>query len=195
MSNISNTKIYQKLEAAAIALNGDLSYAYQQVNGGMSTGGLYNFKIFKNWNGLELLITTSLDEIPLQNDEFDSCTINITAFKTSPNDIELSIWRKDYFDKLFGFKTYKTGYKEFDRVIAVKPSRNIERYTSKVFENQELRNELILDNYRTYNIHSKNGKIIIQRKSLLGLENKEMIIKEFKRFELFLNGLMGANII
>jgi len=195
MGKVKNTKIYQILESAADKLGGKLTYSYQQLNGGMMTGGLYNFVIATNWNGLSLQITSSLDELPLQKDEYDSCQIKITAYKKSPNETNLSIWRRDYFDRIFGFGILKTGFKDFDKIIALKSSKNIEKYIRKVFENQSLRTELINDVYRTINIHSDKGKIIIQRKSALRMKNKEMIIDDYNRFGLFLTGLKDANII
>ena len=183
------------LESAADKLSGKLTFSYQQVNGGMMTGGLYNFVIATDWNGLNLQITSSLDELPLQKGEYDSCNIKITAYKESPNETNLSIWRKDYFDRIFGFGILKTGFKDFDKIIALRSSKNMERYIRKVFESQSLRTELINDKYRTYNIQSDKGKIIIQRKSALQMKNKEMIIDDYNRFGLFLTGLKDANII
>ncbi len=195
MGIVKNTKIYQILERAADKIEGKLTFSYQQVNGGMMTGGLYNFEIAKKWNDLDFLITSSLDELPLQKDEYNSCQVKIAAYKKSSDEIYLSIWRKDYFDKIIGFRIFNTGYKEFDKKIAIKPSKNIEKFISKAFENPDLRNELLKDRYRTYNIYSEDGRIIIQRKSALKMKNEVMIMDECRRFELFLKGLRESNII
>ena len=176
-------------------LSGKLYVTYQQINGGLPTGGLYLFKILVPYKSLIITISTGFEELALKYDEIEFSVITITAKKEKKDTIELSIWRKDFFDKIFGKGLSKTGYKEFDNVIGLKVSKNIERFLPKIFENTELRNELINDKYRTYNVQTIDGEIVIQRKSALRMKDSEMIIDEYNRFILFVEGLVNANII
>jgi hypothetical protein len=194
MSKLEKFKIYQMLERTAEKLGGKLSYKYQQVTLSVG-GGAFNFVIAKKMFGLDVHITTSLSEYPLRKDEYEYCGILITAFKPFPKEVFLSIWTKDYFDKLFGFGSIKTGYKDFDKKIGLKSSKNIERAVPKAFENPELREQLMNDNLRTYNAGYENGQIIIRAKTELRMKSEDMVAEEYRRFELFLAGLKNAYII
>jgi hypothetical protein len=89
----------------------------------------------------------------------------------------------------------KTGYKDFDKTIGLDASKNIERYLSKIFENQKLREEIQNDRHRTYNISTNDNLITIRRRSGLVMRNSEMIKTEYEKFCLFLDCLIDTKII
>jgi len=107
----------------------------------------------------------------------------------------LSVWRKDFFDKIFEFGQTKTGYKDFDQIIGLNASKNIERYVPKIFENSRLREEIQNDRYRTYNVSTNNNVITIRRRSGLAMRTSEMIKVEYEKFCLFLDSLIDSEII
>lgn len=131
----------------------------------------------------------------MKKNEYSNCIITITARKKSYEKIELSIWRKDFLDKIFVYGKSKTGYKDFDKTIGLDASNNIERYLSKIFENQKLREEIQNDRHRTYNISTNDNVITIRRKSGLVMRNSEMIKTEYEKFCLFLDCLIDTKII
>lgn len=193
--NLKETNLVRIWTNAAQSLNGKFSMPLQKVNGGSAVGGVYLFGIDFKYKEVAIRIHAGIYELPLQKNEYNDCPISITAIKESQDSIELSIWRKDFFDKIFKSSNYITGYEEFDKVIELRASKNIERLLSLLFKNQNLRNEFITDKYRVYNIQTINKYITINRKSGLEIKTAQMIIDEFDRFSLFLDGLIESKII
>jgi hypothetical protein len=193
--NIEETRLVKLWKETAKLLNGNFSMPYQQYNGGLSTGGLYLFCIDIYYRNVEVRIEKGILELPLKKNEYTDCIISITALKKSNESIELSIWRKDFFDKIFVFGNSKTGYKDFDKIIGLDVSKNIERYLPKIFENRKLREEIQNDRHRTYNVSTNDNVITIRRKSGLVMRNPEMIKDEYEKFCLFLDGLVDAEIV
>ncbi len=180
-------------KSVAKKLNGELKMHYQQINGG--NGGTFHFKTSIHYSGFNVILYSTAFELELDKDEFRPFKILITAEKNKREKIELSIWKKDLLDKIFNFGLSKTGCEEFDKIIGLKASRNIERYLYLIPKNKNLRNELLNDRYRAYNIHSKNDKVILQRKSELRMKDANMIITEYHKFILVLTGFINAKII
>lgn len=192
---LKEIKIVKIWMEAAELLKGEFSMPFNRMNGGRREGGVYLAKIDIDYSNISVQIHSGFDEFPFENDEYKEFDITITAKKETRETIELSIWRKDYLDKLFGFRNTKTGYKEFDKVIGLKASRNIRRDVPKVFESKELREELINERYRAYNIQTIDGKIIIERKTSLRINSSALIITEYQKFCLFLDGLLNSKIL
>jgi len=192
---ITETYLVRIWNDAARELNGKFSMPFHWYNGGSRFGGTYTFSIELNHKNIPLKIESRILELPLKKDEYKDCPIKITAEKETFESIELSIWRKDYLDKLFNFKKSLTGYKDFDRVVGLKASKNIETRLSKVFESETLRKELINDKYRVYNISTENNLITVQRNSGLKMQNAGMFKEEFEKFCLLLESLIDARIL
>ena len=183
---ISETFLVRLWNDAARELKGKFSMPFHWYNGGSRFGGTYTFCIELNYKNIPLKIESRILELPLKKDEYKDCEIKITAEKESFEIIELSIWRKDYIDKLFGSRKSLTGYKNLDSVIGLKASKNIETRLSKIFENEPLRKELINDKLRAYNISTDNNLITVQRKSGLQVQNVEMLKLSLKSSACFL---------
>ncbi len=194
-SKLEDIKQVQIWNDVAKKLNGTFSMPLQIMNGGSQAGGMFLFNIELLYKNVLVNLHTGLYEFPLRKNEYDDCDITITAKKETKETIELSIWRKDYFDRIFSFGNNRTGYKEFDKIIGLQSSRNLERYLSKIFENENLRGEFVNDKYRAYNISTNNGYINVNRRSSIRLKSSEMIISEFELFCHFLDGLINARII
>ena len=64
-------------------------------------GGMFLFCIDINYRELEIKIEAGILELPLKKNEYNDCIITITASKKTTEIIELSIWRKDFLDKIF----------------------------------------------------------------------------------------------
>ncbi len=183
------------LKVTSQSLDGELSTTFQKVNGGSASGGLYMLKINKQYSNINILICTALEEFPFMHDEYTNCDITIYATKKTNTNIELSLWRKDYLDKLFSFGKSSTGYKYFDKVIGISSSRNIKRHLPKMFADNNLRKQLIEDKYRTFNVSSKDNITTVKLKSGLKMSSSEDIVEEYNRIILFLDGMIGAEII
>ena len=192
---LTEIKIIKIWESAAEKLNGKFSMSFQKVNGGMIDGGIYLLRIDKEYFNLSIQIHAGLGELGLKKNEYENCEITITATKKTIDNIELSIWRKDFMDRLLSSGKSNTGYKEFDKVIGLKASKNIEKHLHKIFANERLRNEFIEDNYRAYNVHSKDNIVSVQRKSSLRMGNSDMILNEFERFTRLLDGFIITGIL
>lgn len=193
--NLEETILVKLWKETAKKLKGNFSMPFQLYNGGNMAGGMFLFCIDINYRNIEIKIETGILELPLKHNEYSDCIITITALKKSNESIELSIWRKVFFDKLFDFGNTKTGYKDFDKMIGLDASKNIERYVPKIFENRKLREEIQNDTYRTYNISTNDNLITIRRKSGLVMQNSEMIKTEYEKFCLFLDSLIDTSII
>ncbi len=191
----TETKIIKIWQDVADTLGGELSISYQQVNGGQSSGGLYLVRIDKLYQGVNIQIHAGFLELPLTKDEYDSGDITITATKKNSDIVELSIWRKDFLDRIFSSGISKTGYKKFDKVIGLKATKNLERNIHRVFKDESLREEFIEDKFRAYNIQTIEGFITIRRKSSLMMKNAKMFIIEYERFIRFIDGLINARIV
>jgi len=190
----NSIEIVKLWKQSAHALGGSFSMPMQKINGGNMAGGMFLFGIEFIYRGVEINIHTGLYEYPLQKNEYNDCDIIITAQKAKKERVELSIWRKDYFDKIFGSSGHKTGYKEFDKRIGLKPSKNIEKSLSSIFKNEDLRNELITDKYRSYNLTTIDNYITLERKSGVRVSNKESMENEFHKFSLLLDGLINGKV-
>jgi len=192
---IEDIKQYQIWNDVANKLNGTFSMPLQIKNGGSSAGGMYLFNIKLLYKNVLVNVHTGLYEFPLRKNEYNDCDITITAKKETKENIELSIWRKDYIDRLFSFGKTRTGYKKFDKIIGIQSSRNVARCLPKIFESEDLREVFINDNYRAYNVSTKDCFINVNRRSSIRLENSELIISEYKLFCQFLDGLINARIL
>ncbi len=193
--NLEETILVKLWKITAMKLKGNFSMPFQLYNGGNIAGGIFLFCIDLNYRNIEIKIETGILELPLKKNENTGCILTITALKKSNESIELSIWRKDFFDKIFVFGKTKTGYKDFDKIIGLDASKNIEKYVPKIFENRKLREEIQNDTYRTYNISTNENLITIRRKSGLVIRNSEMIKTEYEKFCLFLDSLIDTEII
>ncbi|MPQ46935.1 hypothetical protein GCQ56_07890 [Marinifilum sp. N1E240] len=187
-------EIVKLWKQTAHVLGGSFSMPKQKINGGNMAGGMFLFGIEFIYRGLEINIHTGLYEFPLQKNEYNDCDIIITAKKAKKERVELSIWRKDYFDKIFGSSGRKTGYKEFDKRIGLKPSKNIEKSLSSIFKNEDLRNELIADKYRSYNLKTVDNCMTLERKSGVRVSSQESMENEFHKFSLLLDGLINGKV-
>ena len=193
--NIEETILVKLWKEATKELNGNFSMPFQLYNGGNMAGGMFFFCIDINYRDIKIKIEKGILELPLKKNEYNDCIITITALKKSNENIELAIWRKDFFDKIFGFNNSITGYKDFDRTIGLYASKNVEKYLPKIFENRKLREEIQNDRCRTYNISTNDNLITIRRKSRLVMRNPEMIKTEYEKFCLFLDSLIDTKII
>ena len=192
---LTQTKIYKMLEATSDSLDGELSTIFQQVNGVDISGGIYLLKINKQYSNINILMSTALNKYPFMHDEYTKCDITIYATKKTNSNIELSLWRKDYLDKLFSFGKSPTGYKDFDNIIAISSSRNIKRHLPTIFADNNLRKQIIEDKYRVFNVSSKDNITTLKMKSGLKMSSSEDIVEEYNRIILFLDGLIGAGIM
>ncbi len=190
-----NTRLVNIWKATAEILNGKFSMPFQWYNGGSSEGGLFLFCIDINYRNVEIKIEAGILELPLRKDEYTGCIITISALKNSVERIELSIWRKDFLDRIFKIGNTKTGYKDFDKIIGLKASRNIGRNLPKLFENRQLREEFMNDRYRVFNISTSDNVITIRRKSNLFMENSKMIQSEYENFCIFIDSLIDSTIL
>ncbi|MDX9854442.1 MAG: hypothetical protein RBS81_11720 [Tenuifilaceae bacterium] len=193
--NLEESLLVKIWKEAAKELNGNFSMPLQIYNGGNMAGGMFLFCIDINYRELEIKIEAGILELPLRKNEYNDCIITITASKKTTEIIELSIWRKDFLDKIFDFGNTKTGYKDFDTIIGLDASRNIRRYLPKVFENKRLREEIQEDRLRTYNVSTNQDVVSIRRKSGLLMRNPEMIKVEYDKFCLFLDCLLDSNLV
>ncbi len=159
--DVTETNLVKLWIEATEILNGTFEMPIQTQNFGVATEGIYHFKIDVPYKHLVIRIYSGIADAELFIKDF-FCNITIATKKPTRDKIELSIWRKDFLDKIFGNNLSRTEYEEFDKVIGLKASRNIERYLPKIFENVELRKELINDKYRTYNIQTIDSEIIVQ---------------------------------
>jgi len=175
-------------------LGGEFSMPYQQVNGGLPRGGLYHFRIDLKYRNVNVRIHAGILELPLKKDEYKETDITITGTKKNNENIELSIWRKDWMDKLFN-SGITTGFKEFDKIIGLKSSKNIERFISQAFKNERLRNDLINNRHSTFNIQTIDKITTIQRKSGLRIRSILMMKNEYDGFCRFIDGLIDSGII
>ncbi|MBI9058506.1 MAG: hypothetical protein JEZ01_12150 [Labilibaculum sp.] len=189
----SENEIVKLWEKSAIALKGNFSMPRQKINGGSCAGSMFLFRIELMYNGVKVNIHTGIYEYPLQKNECKDCQISITAKKDIKEIVELSIWRRDFFDKVFS-RSKNTGYREFDKIIGIKPSKNIERNLSSIFKNQKLRNELINEKYRSYNLQTINKIATLERKSSVKVSSVQMMEKEFDKFSLLLDGLIDGKV-
>ena len=192
---LKNTKLVQLWNETADKLGGNFSMPFQRVNGGVRAGGVFLFNIEINYHNILISIHSGIDEIPLKHDEYESCEITITAKKESKENVELSIWRKDFMDRIFNVNKSRTGHRNFDKIIGLRASKNIGRYLPQIFRSKDLRDDLINDKYRMYNIQTIEKMITIQRKSALNMKNSDMIISDYKKFCSLLDGLIDAKIL
>jgi len=58
-----------------------------------------------------------------------------------------------------------------------------------------LRETLINDKLSAYNIQTTDNKITIQKKSVINIIEIGIMIKQYREFCLFLDGLIGAGVI
>ena len=191
---VKETNLVKMWKEASQILNGTFRMPIQTQNFGMATEGIYHFQIDIPYRNLNIRIYSGIENAKLFINNYFS-TILITAEKETIEKVELSIWRKDFFDNLLSFNKSNTGFREFDKTIGLKASRNIERYLPQIFKEKELRKELTNDKYRTYNIQTVENKIVVQRKSGLRMKNAKMIIEEYEKFKLFIDGLINVKII
>ncbi len=85
----------------------------------------------------------------------------IISYKTScKKELNLQIWEKGFFDKLFNVGD-KIGNDSFDKKFVIKTKSKTEM--AKLLHNNEIRNYL-LNNYQYFNIVTTNGDVIITLK-------------------------------
>jgi hypothetical protein len=179
---------------AASYFNGKFTMPLQNINGGSNYGGLYLFRINFNYKGFEVEIHTGVYEFTLKNDEYTGKEITITATKKSNSKIELSIWRKDFLDKIWPSR-FRTGFQEFDKVIGIRADSKTESYLSIIFNNKDLRQMIMEDKYRVYNIQTIDDSMIVTRKSGIEISSHDQFVDEFKRFSILLDGVGDINFI
>lgn len=192
---LKETKLVQIWEEAARQLSGEFSMPLQKTNGGSGKGGMYLFRILLIYRGISVTIHAGIEELTLKKNEYYDFLISISAKKESQESIELALWRKDFFDKIFRSSKSITGYMDFDNTIGIHCSQNIEKKLPSIFYRQELRTGIINDLYRTYNIQTIDNFILIERKSGFKINSARMIVEEFNRFSVFLDGLVDAGIL
>lgn len=193
--DLTNTKIIRLLDSVSKTIEGRLSISSQQINGGSPCGRLYHVRIEKEYHDLNTQIYTTLNEYTLNKDEYTKCNMKILATKQIKEKVEISIWRKDIFDKIFSLNRNTTGWKDIDSVLQINTSKVIECKLFKMFANESLRKDFISDKYRAYNVSTDKNILKIQRKSALQFETTEKIVAEYNRFTRFLDGLLIADII
>ena len=184
----SDIKLVKLWTEAAIYFNGKFSMPLQNINGGSRYGGLFLFRINFSYRGFDVEIHTGVYELTLKNDEYTGKEITLTATKKSNRKIELSIWRKDYFDKIWPSR-FRTGFQEFDKAIGIRADSKTVSYLSVIFNNKDLRQMIIDDKYRVYNIQTINGTMIVTGKGGIQIASRDQFIDEFKRFSFLLDGL------
>ena len=145
--------------------------------------------------GTEFDIYTSVVNVPfkkgniriLQNaDECGSDEVNINGFLTCEFEIQnrsslkLSIYKRDFFDKIFPVKRALTRDDKFDKIFNLKCSDD--RVAVKIFSSANVRNEF-LNNNLTFNINTVKGITRIRLRNLAtGFYSKEILNKYYNLF-------------
>lgn len=184
-------KVWQE---TADIIGGEFTISKQIINGGCSCGALYLLAINVVYRGFDICISEAVGEYPFLRDEYKKCKIRIAAKKVTERDVSLSVWRKDYMDWIFGFANQRTGYRDFDKRIGIRASKEIRKKLSAIFKNRSQREEMINDKCRTYNVDTSDGVATIQFRLLKEVNSSEMIIEEYNRVVTFVDGFADAGV-
>jgi len=133
-------------------LNGQLQFGdYLQAN---VKAGIITAKIEYEFKGYKIEIHQGIFE--RGKGGFDFNPIIIQSEIESRFDFDLTIWRMDFFDRLFGANRIRTGYRAFDKKIWVKSTSKAA--ITKFFSNEKIRNELLADKMIHLHIDNKEEK-------------------------------------
>ena len=109
---------------------------YANVN-----GPIYKFELLKRLEKLEFIVEQAIIIRPFRDDLFKPIIFRIE--KESLSTINLNLWIKDWFDKLFGSNKIMTGDKNFDKLYAL--GGNDKEKIVGLFNNEKIRKGFIND--------------------------------------------------
>ena len=134
-------------------------------------GPIYTYKIISNLNDYELKINQTVYIIAGGNDQ--PTAQEYVLSKESNREIHFSIWRKDFFEKLFGLNKADTGDQEIDKNFSLKT--NNKRLKELFKTDEKLRNMLTSKKYLFF---------IETRKRVLTMKLKRIgIVKSVEDFD------------
>jgi hypothetical protein len=192
---LEEIKLVKIWHQASEILHGKLDVSFKRRFDNSHNEGLYRLNLDLIYKNIPVNIHSAVAEFSMIYNQIKSFPIAFSIEKETNEIIELSIWRKDFIDRIFKAKSLQTGYAQFDKVFGLKASKNIKPLLSKIFENNELREALINDNYGTFNIQTTDHKLNIQRKSVISIKEKGILERQYREFCLILDGLIDSGVI
>jgi len=115
-----------------------------------------------------------------------------TEIETNSN-FDLNTWRINFSDRLFKQNRIRTGYPEFDKIIGIKGSN--EMNLLEFFKNDKIRNILLIDKMINLQIENNEGKLMIKLNVFKSSGKIENVEYQIKFFELIIEQLENIRII
>jgi len=186
-----NPSLFWK-EAAAI-IGGEFITKKQEHHFGDYYYDLHLLQIVKPFRGLNIEMNSCFLLAPNVPDEYFLDDLRVESHIPNQVNFFLHFYKRDVYDKIFWLNKPRSGYKDFDRVVGYETNRMWE--LRKFFANEEVRNLIQNDFFSLFNVRYENEMLVVKNQSTQVMLHREILLAEYEKFVLFLDGLIDAKLI
>ena len=154
-------------------------------------GPIYKFEIVNTYKEIEFIIEQAIIIRPFRNDLFKPLTFRLRKENTQV--INLSMWIKDWSDRIFGFQKIRTGNSDFDNIYCLKGKDK--NKIIGLFNSALIRKGFLNDKNLIFNIKTENNYTNIELKKV-GLEpDKDELNRMYNLFRELIKEMKFLDII
>ncbi|SDC71949.1 hypothetical protein [Williamwhitmania taraxaci] len=177
----------------AEAIGGVFTTRMQEQRFGDYYFDLHLLQISKPHRGLIIELNSCFLIAPNILNEYHLDDLRIESFIPDQVSFFLHYFPKGVYDKIFWHNKPHSGFKDFDKVIGFETNRLWE--LRKFFANNAVRDLIQNDFYSRFNVRYENEMLIVKNQSTQLILNKEILLAEYQKFVLFIDGLIDAKLI
>lgn len=178
---------------AAGALGGEFITKQQEQHFGSYKYDLHILKIVKPYRGINIELNSCYLHTPDIPSEYHLDDLRVESFIPDQASFRLFIFTKSVYDKVFWLNKPRSGYKDFDNVIGFETNRMWE--VRKLFANEAVRDLIQNDFYSLFSVRYENEVMMVKNQSTQVILDKEVLLAEYGKFTLFVDGLMETKLI
>ena len=180
-------------QEVANTLGGMFSTLEQSQRFGQYVYQLHTLRVVKPYRGINIELHSCFLMAPDVDNEFHLDDLRVESFIPNQVSFFLHLFPKGVYEKVFWQNKPRSGFKDFDRVVGFETNRMWE--LRKFFANDAVRDLIQSDFYSQFNVRYENETLIVKNQSTQVILNKELLLAEYQKFVLFIDGLIDAKLI
>ncbi len=180
-------------QEVANTLGGMFSTLEQSQRFGQYVYQLHTLHVVKPHRGVSIELNSCFLMAPDVDNEFHLDDLRVESFIPNQVSFFLHLFPKGVYEKVFWQNKPRSGFKDFDRVVGFETNRMWE--LRKFFANDAVRDLIQSDFYSQFNVRYENETLIVKNQSTQVILNKELLLAEYQKFVLFIDGLIDAKLI
>jgi len=152
---------------------------------------IYVLKLNLKYKGYSINIEQPL--FILSKKEYSVKHLVFKIEKESKNKFYLSIWKKDFFDRIFSINKVRTRDNEFDKKFGIKSNNT--RFAIPFFNDKEIREIFLKDENLFFRVFTENQMLTVLMKHTLFIDSKDKFNKLYSTFKTLVDKLIETQIL